>query len=221
MLARVKKLVERFPIKLRVAMGVVLGCCTIYLAHYAAIVTKADVFFAEKFHTISDTIILFIYFLTFFFVAGKLSEFLGKLSGVLLCLAGGFSLHKAYLTFYEVVTTKSHEIEQIDVMFFVSITTIVLIAIQMVLVWDAHDVLHGHKHASLQAAKDELLADISQASAAFLEYLAIRFIPGTSILFRFIDLAVTIGFGWWMIFRGGKILFKKELNHSHDHHSHH
>lgn len=204
--------------ELRVGSAVFLGLCIILLTQYGSNVTKADVLFAEMVHTLADTLVIGLLFLAFF-VNQKLLKMLGKISGTLLCLAGILAFAKVYTTFVYIVSTQNYKIERGNTLLFVSLSTIALIAIQMVLVWNEHAMLHGHiddhkhLHTVHGAAKTELLADIIQACAGLTEYFVILVLSGAPLFVRFIDLVLTLGVGWWMIQRGGAILLGKDSHH--------
>lgn len=206
----------------RVGFAIFLGLCIIVLTQYGSNVTKADVLFAEMVHTLADTLVITLLFIAFF-VNQKLLKMLGKISGILLCLAGLLAFSKAYTTFVYVVSTQNYTIERGNVLLFVSLITILLIAIQMLLVWNEHAMLHGHIddhkhiHTVLGAAKTELLADIIQACTGLGEYLVIVALPGAPLLVRFVDLVLTFGVGWWMIKRGTLILTGKDTHHHQAH----
>lgn len=220
--------ISLIPKRIRIILAILFGFMIIAFTHYGANATKADVLFAEMVHTVSDTLVILLLFIAFF-VNKQLLKIIGKVSGVLLCLAGAIAFGKAYTTFVYSITTQSYAVERGSVLLFVSIATIVLIAFQMLLIWNEHELLHGHEHAHghlrtvHQATRTELLADIIQAFAGLFEYLVIVALPSSPLLVRFVDLALTLGVGWWMIKRGATILFKKEephIHHKHDNNHH-
>ena len=220
---------KKIPKEIRIGFAIFLGILIISFTHYGANETSADVLFAEMIHTLADTLTITLLFIAFY-VKGWLLKALGKISGLLLLLAGFAAFAKAYTTFAYTITTKDYLIERSELLLIVSIIAVVLIFFQIMLVWNEHDILHGHdlhtdktdhSHEHLKnvhgAAKTELLADITQAFAGLIEYLFIIAIPSAPLLVRFVDFALTLGLGAWMIKRGVIILIAKE---EHIHHKH-
>lgn len=223
----------------RVMLALPLGVLIILFTHYGSKTTKADVLFAEMIHTVSDTIVIGLLFISLV-SSGWILKALGKISGLLLCLAGSVAFLKAYTTLVETIVTQHNHVERKGVLLAVSLSTILLIAIQIVLIWNEHvdeakseedvesqqastqidsDHIHGessgHTHVRHvhNATRTELLADITQAFAGLCEYLVMLTVPQAPLFVRFVDLALTLGLGWWMIKRGSMILIGKNVHH--------
>ncbi len=222
-----RRRIERLTRELRVLIAIILGCFVFIISYRGALITKADALFAEMFHALADNLAYVALFISFFVNAKSLS-WLRILSGLTLCGAGIASFIKTYLTFVYIALGNAHTLQSSLVLLLVSVSAVLLIYLQMIFVGKEHDLLHGHPGANSdmrsihKAATAELLADLIQACAGIVLYVAILVVPinpEAPLIIRFVDLVLTILIGGWMLYRGIVILLGKE--DSHNHHSHH
>lgn len=210
----------------RVGIALVFGFIIIFLTLYGGNTTTADILFAEMFHATSNTLVIALLFIAYPVFDIKLQVLLGKVSGTLLCGAGVVAFIKAYTTFVHIIITTDFVLKRGDILLFVSAITIVLTMCQMLLIWNERSIFRGyiedtdkHLQSVHQAAKTGLLADSIWASFGLIEYLVMFSFPGAPLFVRFVDFALTLGLGWWMMRRGFTILIGK--NGHYPHHDNH
>ena len=209
-----KNLIESWSAKERLSLALVLSGLAVYIATHGAIVTKADVMFADLFHNSADLFFILLLWLSLF-IRGRYLQIISKLSGLALLAAGGAATIKAFDTIFEGLKTgKWPPLEAGFTLLWISLAIIVILFVLMLLIGKEHEELHegSQHHKNIHtAARTELIADIIQASAGIVEFFILLALPHHPEFVRGVDILLTVLIGFWMMWRGNMVI--KEHSH--------
>jgi hypothetical protein len=208
---------ERFsglPRERRVLLAFMLGCIIIFIAKRGYVATKSDILFAQMLHASVNAFITFLLFIGIY-TRGFLLRKLHKISGILFCFIGIVTWIKVYTTLVESISARTYELANERMLLLVSISIVFLSILQMASLWGERKHMLGETkvtsspYATKRAPRSSYIVDFALLSTPLIEYALLLIFPNAPLFIRFVDMAIALYLGWWILLQGVHVLIPK------------
>lgn len=202
--------VSQLSQKVRISLAIILGATIVVLTSSGYAKTGADIFVAEMFHAIANTLAI-TFLLISVYTRGWPLAILTKINGLLLFLVGVTVMLKAFNTFGDIALQGAIGLRNVETLLFTGTLVAILSLLQMLLVWDERRLLLGEKNTfpdsiPSKQKRSVVVADSMQVFASPSEYIIITMFSLPPLAGRYVDFLFTLWMMLWL-FRRGTYIF--------------